>query len=147
MTLDHAAIAALIPHAGAMCLLDSVLEWSDEAIACLATSHLDPANPLRRDGRLAAICGVEYALQAAALHGALRGGAPQPPGYLASLRIESLTSARLDDPTLGVLRVTARCEHASDQGLLYGIAVHAGARCLIDGRATIVLPAAAGGTR
>lgn len=150
MTLDHAAIAALIPHAGGMCLLDRVLEWSAGAIDCRAISHLDPANPLRRDGHLAAVCGIEYALQAAAVHGALRGGAPQPPGYVASLRMESLAPQPWDDPALGPLRIQARCEHASGQGLLYAIAAHAAdGRCLLQGRATIVLtsppPPAAGG--
>ncbi len=70
-----------------MCLLASVADWSEDAISCRATSHLDPANPLRSRGRLPAVAGIEYALQAAAVHGALRGGAPQPPGYLAALRM------------------------------------------------------------
>ena len=135
------SIAALIPHAGAMCLLESVIAWSDEAIACRAVSHLSPENPLRRQGRLSAVCGVEYALQAAALHGALRAGAPQPPGYLASLRLSSLAAARLDDPALGALRAEARCEHAGVTGLAYAITLHAeDGRLLLDGRAVIVLP-------
>ena len=140
--IGHDAIAALIPHAGAMCLLDSVLDWSDAAIRCRATSHLDPANPLRRDGRLSALCGIEYALQAAALHGALRGGKPQPPGYLAALRMTSLAGQPWDDPALGPLLVEAEREHGDRNGLLYAIAVHASdGRSLLDGRATIVLPA------
>ena len=137
MSID---IAALIPHAGAMCLLGSVAAWSAEAIACHATSHLDPGNPLRRQGRLGALCSVEYALQAAALHGALRGGAPQPPGYLAALRIASLAPGPLDDPALGVLAVEATREHGDTNGLIYAIAVRAqDGRSLLAGRATIVL--------
>lgn len=133
-------IAALIPHAGSMCLLDSVVEWSADAIACRATSHLDPANPLRRNGRLGAVCGIEYALQAAALHGALRGGAPQPPGWLAALRMTYLTPEPLDDPALGTLLAEARREHGDAAGLLYGITLRAeDGRVLLDGRATIVL--------
>ena len=91
--LDRDAIARLVPHAGAMCLLDRALSWDAEGIACEADRHRDPANPLRRDGRLPAICGVEYALQAMALHGALLapgGAAAQPAGYLSSLRDVSL---------------------------------------------------------
>jgi predicted hotdog family 3-hydroxylacyl-ACP dehydratase len=103
-------------------------------------SHLDPANPLRRNGRLAALCGIEYALQAAALHGALRGGAPQPPGYLAALRMTHLSSARLDDPALGALAAHARREHGDATGLLYAIRLEdEGGRVLLDGRATIIL--------
>ena len=139
--LDHAAIAALIPHAGAMCLLHSVLDWSDAAIRCRAVSHLDPANPLRRCGRLQPVCGIEYALQAAAVHGALCAGNKQPAGYLAALRIDTLPEGRWDDPALGTLLVEARREHGSAAGLLYAIAVQAeDGRVLLAGRATIVLP-------
>jgi predicted hotdog family 3-hydroxylacyl-ACP dehydratase len=133
-------IRALIPHAGMMCLLDRVVSWTDTVIRCHAVSHLDPANPLRRGGRLSAVCGIEYALQAAAVHGALRSGAPQPPGYLAALRIASLTTDPLDDPALGVLAVGAVCEHGDSAGLIYAITLHAAdGRALLDGRATIVL--------
>ena len=78
--LARSGIAALIPQQGAMCLLDGVLSWDAAGIACRAVSHLDPANPLRQHGRLGAICGIEYGLQAAALHGALSAGAPQAAG-------------------------------------------------------------------
>ena len=140
MSLD---IRRLIPHAGAMCLLAEIVAWTDDAIQCRATSHLDPANPLRRQGRLAALCGIEYALQAAALHGALRTGAPQPPGYLAALRMNSLTAGPLDDPALGPLDVAARREHGDASGLIYTLSLRdAAGRVLLDGRATIVLPGA-----
>ena len=137
MTID---IASLIPHAGRMCLLDSVAEWSHDTITCLATSHLDPDNPLRSRGRLPPVCGIEYALQASAVHGALRGGEPQPPGYLASLRMTHLTADRLDDPALGTLTAHARCEHGDANGLLYTIELSAAdGRSLLHGRATIIL--------
>ena len=80
-------MAGLVPHAGAMVLLDRVEAWDAETVQCRARSHLDPANPLRRAGRLAACCGIEYALQAAAVHGALlAGGVAQAAGYVAALR-------------------------------------------------------------
>ncbi len=133
-------IPSLIPHAGSMCLLDSVVAWTAADIRCRAISHLDPANPLRRHGRLSALCGIEYALQAAAVHGALRAGTPQPPGYLAALRIATLAPDPLDDPALGVLEVGAVCEHGDSTGLIYGITLRAAdGRLLLDGRATIVL--------
>ena len=137
-------IAALIPHAGRMVLLDSVATWSVEAITCRATSHLRADNPLRRNGRLAALCGIEYALQAAALHGALLGGERQPPGYLASLRLHSLAPGPIDDPAFGVLLAQARREHGDANGLIYGIGLWAeDGRTLLDGRATIILRAPA----
>ena len=138
--MTRAEIAALIPHHGAMCLLDGVLGWSEDAIRCRATSHLDPANPLRRAGRLSMVCGVEYMLQAAALHGALRGGAPQPPGFLAALRLAAMAAGRLDDPAVGVLAVSARREHGDAAGLIYQLTLSsAHGDTLIEGRATIVL--------
>jgi predicted hotdog family 3-hydroxylacyl-ACP dehydratase len=139
--LARPEIAALVPHAGAMCLLDRVLSWDAESILCAARSHLDPANPLRRGGRLAALCGLEYALQAAALHGALRDGWPQPAGCVASLRDVVLHVARLDDPAHGELRVAAALEQGDSGGLLYALRVDAeqGAP-LVLGRAVIALP-------
>ncbi len=133
-------IRSLIPHAGSMCLLDSVVAWTESEIRCRATSHLDPANPLRRDGRLSALSGIEYALQAAAVHGALRSGMPQPPGYLAALRLALLAPGPLDDPALGALNVGAVCEHGDRAGLIYGLILRAAdGTLLLDGRATIVL--------
>jgi len=139
--LDHAAILALIPHQGAMCLLDRVGAWSAQAILCHATSHLDPANPLRRRGQLGTICGLEYALQAAALHGALRGDAPQPPGRLVALRDISIYRPRLDDPAIGTLAVEARMEHGNAAGLIYWfrLLTEAG-ESVAEGRSTIALP-------
>src|SRR6202012_731614 len=64
--LGREQIAASIPHSGAMCLLDEVQAWDDTRIRCVATSHRDPHNPLRARGRLATICGIEYAAQAMA---------------------------------------------------------------------------------
>jgi len=97
--LTRADIARLVPHQGAMCLLDGVAAWDREGIRAIALSHRDPANPLRRDGTLPAVCGLEYALQAMALHAALLAGgrAPQRAGFLASLRGVDLGAERLDD--------------------------------------------------
>jgi predicted hotdog family 3-hydroxylacyl-ACP dehydratase len=134
------AIAGLIPHRGAMCLLDCVESWSAEAIVCRARSHLDPANPLRSNGRLGALAGIEYGLQAAAAHGALRDGAPQPPGYLAGLRSVRLHRSRLDEPALGVLGVHAMLRFRDTNGLIYDFDVcsETGEE-LVSGRATIIL--------
>ena len=56
-------ILELIPHQGAMCLLESALSWSATEITCVTRSHLSPDNPLRRGGRLHPVCGIEYGLQ------------------------------------------------------------------------------------
>ena len=101
VALDHAAIAARIPHQGAMCLLDSVLHWDDSHITCRAHSHRDAGNPLRSGslGALGSANGIEYAAQAMAVHGALLAGMDAAPaaGYLASVREVRWQCARLDD--------------------------------------------------
>ena len=130
-----------VPHAGAMRLLDRVVSHDAEAILCAATSHRDPANPLRRAGRLPAVAGVEYALQAMAAHGALTGdGAAQAPGYLASLRGVALGAARLDDAA-GELRVAARALSRGARGFVYAFEVSADGVALLSGQAAIIIPA------
>lgn len=98
--IDKDGVRALIPHAGRMCLLDGVLEWNDEYIACTSETHRDVSNPLRRDGRLSALHAFEYGAQAIAVHGGLRAraaGVAPPAGYLAGLRDARVHVAYLDD--------------------------------------------------
>ena len=142
--LDRAGIAARIPHQGGMCLLDAVTGWNENAIACTATSHADPANPLRADGRLGAANGIEYAAQAMAIHGALLAGSDGPPrqGYLTSVRGVTLHVARLDDLP-GELAVQAERLSGDGNTILYQFAVGHAGRCLLEGRAAVVLDAAA----
>ena len=54
-----------------MCLLDEVLSWDATRIRCRSNTHRTADNPLRAHGRLGAACGIEYAAQAMAVHGAL----------------------------------------------------------------------------
>lgn len=142
--LDHAWIAAHIPHSGAMCLLDEVVQWDDETIRCVATSHRDRNNPLRMNGRLGAICGVEYAAQAMAVHGAVLGAASGRPrvGFLASLRSVETHVARLDriEAPLDVVAVRIG---GDANNILYRFAVRDGERTLVEGRAAVILDASA----
>ena len=134
------AIARLVPHQGAMCLLDCVESCDAETIRCLATTHRRADHPLRRDGVLPAACGLEYALQAMALHGALTaGGVAQAPGYLSALRGVRMAVARLDD--LGApLSVMAQALVAESRGFIYRFEIAAAGRALLSGQATIVIP-------
>lgn len=66
-------IASLLPHSGAMVLLERVVEWNGDSIVCTASSHRQQDNPLRRAGRLSSLCGIEYGAQAAAVHAMLSG--------------------------------------------------------------------------
>jgi predicted hotdog family 3-hydroxylacyl-ACP dehydratase len=141
-TIDRDSIAALIPHSGGMVLLDRVVSWDQGRITCRTRSHLDPANPLRRAGRLAAACGIEYALQAAALHGGLAaGGTAQQAGFLAALRDVTVHFERLDDQAIGDLHVEARLERHEEGGSIYALELRSQVgRVLLSGRAVIALP-------
>lgn len=127
-----------------MCLLDAVLDWSENAICCRAISHTDPANPLRAEGRLGAANGIEYAAQAMAMHGALLAQASDTPrqGYLTSVRSVHLHVARLDD-LAGELRVSAERLSGDSNHILYQFSLSHAGRSLLDGRAAVVLDAAA----
>jgi predicted hotdog family 3-hydroxylacyl-ACP dehydratase len=135
-------IAAHIPHQGDMCLLDAVSEWSADHIECRATGHTDPAHPLRAAGRLGAASGIEYAAQAMAVHGALVAGAEDAPrqGYLTSVRGVGLHVERLDDLE-GPLCVRAERLSGDSNQVLYRFSLHHGERCLLEGRAAVVLDA------
>ena len=140
--LDQAWIAAHIPHQGDMCLLDAVLEWSEAAISCRAISHRDVNNPLRAEGRLGAANGIEYAAQAMAVHGALLANTNDQPrqGYLTSVRSVQLHVARLDDLP-GELKVQAERLSGDANNILYQFSVSHAGRCLLEGRAAVVLDA------
>ncbi len=142
--LDHGWIAAHIPHHGNMCLLDRVLDWDAQRIVCEALSHTDTTNPLRDAGRLGAATGVEYAAQAMAVHGALLAQSDGVPtqGYLTSVRGLSLHSDRLDDAE-GPLTITAERLSGDARLILYQFTVHSADRCLIEGKASVVLDAQA----
>ncbi|WP_207791994.1 phosphotransferase [Siccirubricoccus phaeus] len=139
--LGRDAIARLLPHQGEMCLLDRVLAWDEGRIGCETAQHASPRNPLRRDGMLPAICGVEFALQAMALHGALTAGEgrAQPAGYLSSLREVVLEAERLDDVP-GPLGITAETLVAEARGFIYRFAVAGGGAALLRGQAAVILP-------
>ena len=143
MPLDHAWLLAHLPHQGSMCLLDAVTEWDAQRIRCTASSHRAPDNPLRAHDRLGAACGIEYAAQAMAAHGALLAAADNPPraGYLASVRGVELHVARLDDIAAD-LEVEAERLSGDDNTILYGFRVSAAGRELLSGRAAVVLDAA-----
>ncbi len=126
-----------------MCLLDYVEAWDPQRIQCRASSHRAADNPLRANNRLGAACGIEYAAQAMAVHGALLA----PPdsshartGYLVSVRGTQLHVPRLDG-IVADLRVEATCITRSENSILYQFSVSAAGRLLLDGRATVVLDA------
>jgi predicted hotdog family 3-hydroxylacyl-ACP dehydratase len=140
--LDRDWIAAHIPHQGGMCLLDAVIEWSAERIRCASSSHRRLDNPLRAEGRLGTACGIEYAAQAMAIHGALLAAKDDQPrqGYLASVRGVDLLAARLDDIDAD-LDIEAERLSGDDSNVLYRFEVRAAGRLLLGGRAAVILAA------
>jgi predicted hotdog family 3-hydroxylacyl-ACP dehydratase len=142
MLIDKPGIARRIPHAGAMCLLDGVRSWDESRIECVTASHRTISNPLRRNGRLGILCGVEYAAQAMALHSALAAGNTEAPrhGYLASLRAVSCYQDRLDLMP-GLLFVEAERLHGEASRALYRFALRHEDRIVLAGRAAVVLGA------
>jgi predicted hotdog family 3-hydroxylacyl-ACP dehydratase len=138
--ISRDTIAGMIPHAGAMHLLDGVLSWDADRIRCLSRSHRDRQNPLRMDGRLSALCGIEYAAQAMAVHGALAGNVGSRPrtGYLASLREVRCRRTRLDDLE-GDLIVDVERLMGEASRVIYSFEVGVGGIEILRGRAAVVL--------
>lgn len=138
-SLQHDELCARIPHDGAMCLLDEVLYWDEEQIRCRAISHRDQDNPLRKNHRLHAVAGVEYAGQAMALHGGLTAGDATPrTGYLASVRdlkiMQPVLSDIRDDLMVSVTRLTA-----GEDSFMYRFEITANDQTVISGRAAVKL--------
>jgi len=141
--IDHAWIAAHIPHQGDMCLLDRVESWNETRIVCRARSHQAEANPLRHEGRLGIANGIEYAAQAMAVHGALLAGDDKRPaaGFLTSVRNVRWHHQRLDD-LAGELTISADRLSGNEATILYEFSLHCGDDPILSGRASVMLDAA-----
>ena len=98
---------------------------------------------MRAGGQLPAVCGIEYAAQAMAVHGGLAGGGGKPKaGYLASLRDVACRKNRLDDLE-GELIVDAEKLMGDASRVIYQFTLRVGEAEVLSGRATVVLDAAA----
>lgn len=134
------AIRRLVPHAGAMCLLEQVERWDETTVVCLTASHLRPDHPLRRDGALSGIHVIEYAAQAIAVHRGLlaqASGETVPPGWLVAARDVRLLVPRLDRLP-APLTIVARELVVYQGGTQYGFSVHAGGLERASGRVSVV---------
>lgn len=127
-------VAALLPHAGAMCLLDEVACWDENHVICRSASHRRRPHPLCREGHLSSLHLLEYAAQAAGVHGALLSGTdPSPAMYLTSVRDFQLKVASLDDVAAD-LHIDAERLLSLGGGVLYGFQVRAADELLASGR-------------
>jgi predicted hotdog family 3-hydroxylacyl-ACP dehydratase len=116
---------ARLPHAGKMRLLSRVLECTPTHVQAEATSHLDPDNPLRSEGKLSAVHAIEYAAQATAAHGAAFPGTcaePPPLRLLGAVRAARFERDRLDDLG-GPLTIEARLVQQTPEAASYAVRV------------------------
>lgn len=131
--LTRAQIDACLPHAGAMCLLDRVEQWDETRIVCEAAPPTAD-HPFARAQGVPAIAAVEYAAQAAALHGALLDGNREPRrGMLAKLSDVALTAGWLDKSS-SPLTVQAELLVRNTSGCMYSFMVHDEQGCRARGR-------------
>jgi predicted hotdog family 3-hydroxylacyl-ACP dehydratase len=139
--IDAAQIARLIPHHGDMCLLIGVNTFDAQNIHCSAASHRFSSNPLRENNMLHAVCGVEYAAQTMAVHGALlsKKNTSQPRGgRLASVRSVDIFATRLDTVEEN-LDVYATLLMSDENSMMYEFTVSSPSQILLQGKATVIL--------
>ncbi len=134
--MNRDRIAALLPHGGDMVLLDRADAVTSTTITCSTSSHLRAEHPLRKGGALACVHAIEYAAQAAAVHGALQGSESPMTGYLGSVRGVELLSDRLDIP--GQLVIEIEMLMRDPRGAIYRFVVRNETERLASGRFTIV---------
>ena len=143
---DFPPIAELLPQAGAMRLLERVLEHGEAGTRCsVAPSHGAPFRDAR--GAVPAWVGLEYMAQCAAVDGSLRarGEALEPALFVGSRRI-AFRCAEFDPAQS--LEVVARHAAGHRELLAFDCAVFdsRGGEPLVEGRLN-VLPGIDGRTR
>jgi predicted hotdog family 3-hydroxylacyl-ACP dehydratase len=134
-------ISGLLPHAGTARMIERVVRWDRECLVAATTRHGAPDNPLRKDGRLAAVHLAEFGAQAMAIHGGLLnradGVAPKP-ALLVSVRDFECTCDFVDDLP-GELQITARVLLASAAGFQYSFEVRHAGELIASGRVAAML--------
>ncbi|MEO7149633.1 MAG: phosphotransferase [Rhodanobacteraceae bacterium] len=139
--LPKAEWAHLIPHQGAMCLLDTVIDYDATRLRARSATHTNPDNPLRADGRLHAVALCEVGAQAMAVHGALRArdaGGCAKPGFLVSLRDVRLQVEYVDDLP-GELDIYVEQLLDAGASLQYAFRIEHASRVLASGRAAVLV--------
>ncbi len=141
-------IAELLPHAGTALMIERVLRWDADEIQVATTRHRAADNPLRRDGRLAAVHLADFAAEAMAIHGGLRAraaGGKLQPALLVSVRDLTLARDYLDDLE-GDLEINARSLLANAGNWQYQFTVRHAAKVIATGRVAAIAKTAIGGS-
>jgi predicted hotdog family 3-hydroxylacyl-ACP dehydratase len=113
---DCPDIASVMPHGGAMLLIDRLLEHDEDSVAVELRVPSDGL--FHADGGMPAYVGVEYMAQAVACWAGCRArsrGLPPAIGFLLGTRRYDCAVPRF--PSGMVLRVEARCEILGENGL------------------------------
>jgi predicted hotdog family 3-hydroxylacyl-ACP dehydratase len=138
-------LVGLRPQSGRMVMIDRVDQWDQDSIVCTSTRHLDPTNPLRGRGGLAAVCGLEFGAQAMAIHGSLvalrsaaRSTAAPRSGMIIAANQLAWSSPLLDDAG-ALLTIRAWRLFGSDSQIVYGFALDGRVAGLVTGRASVIL--------
>ncbi len=143
MQLNAAQIRDLLPHTGAMCLLECVVECTADTILCSTRTHLLATHPLRSALGLGSAIAIEYAAQAMALHAGLQLptqptlGAGSTHGVLASVRRVALNRPYLDDTDADLI-VRATVLSCDAMSALYFFEVSAQGQQIASGRSAVI---------
>ncbi|MCK0746069.1 hypothetical protein [Chromohalobacter nigrandesensis] len=134
-------VRPFVPHDGAMCLLDTLLDYDAEGATVEITPQADDL--FVEDGAIPAWVGLEWMAQGVAAWAGVWAhidGAPPPPGFLiASRRYQ----AHVDNFTLGApVHVRVTREFVADNGVraFTGTLSTAAGQCLAEGRLSIFQP-------
>jgi predicted hotdog family 3-hydroxylacyl-ACP dehydratase len=136
--MNHPAIdiGSLLPHAGTARMIERVLRWNRDEIVAATARHRAIDNPLRKDGRLAAVHLAEFGAQVMAIHGGLLAtadGATPRPALLVSVRDLELRRERIDDLP-GDLEITASQLLATPAAWQYRFEVRSSGELIASGR-------------
>lgn len=121
MTADE--IAAMIPHGRGMSMISEIVAWDANTIHCRSTRLADADNPLCENGELGSIVLIEYAAQAAAIHGALLNSAlgEQRPAYIGAVKNVELFLQQANNRE--AIDIHADCLMNNGAGAIYEVAI------------------------
>lgn len=145
-TLDHHAIAALIPHGPSMCLLHRITAWDEqtiygESVFDETLFSPDAPHPLADQNGLSSWCLIEYGAQAAAVHAGLlhSGLGAARPAYIGAVKSVSITQPYVIPRT--PIKIVATCLMNSANGAIYEISATQSAKVILHGRSILNQPA------
>lgn len=129
-----------------MLLIEGIISWSRDDIVCVTRTHLRPDNPLRHGNGLPAHTSIEYAAQAAGVHGGLLNrelfpDAPAQMGYLAVISNAEWQVEFLDSLT-DALVINARRTAVTPGGRAYRVRIEHKGELIMSGDLVIALEAA-----